>query len=371
MLLKITIYYQLTISVNTMTKPEKKRNITVKVIGSIILLGLIIGGIIGFNIYSKTMKPNINSMNKDVFIFIPPQSNMKDISNLIQEKGIFNNQQSFEWVAEKKNYKGKNIVPGKYKISDGWSNNDLINHLRAGNGRLDVSITFNQIRDLQQLSGALSKSIMIDSASVYQYISDPKTIQKYGFNKQTFISMFVPNTYYVQWHISKEDLIKRMANEYKSFWTTTRKNKLKRSGLTQSEIVTMASIVYWETKIPKDKKTIAGVYMNRIRKGMPLQADPTLIFASGDYSINRVLDKHKQINSPYNTYKNRGLPPGPILIPPISYIDAVLDFEKHKYLYFVAKEDFSGESYFSKTYTQHLNYARRYQKALNKRKIYR
>lgn len=353
-----------------MTTSEKKGSIVFKVIGIIILIGLIIGGIIGYKIYTKTMQPNINSNNESVFIFIPPQSQMQDVSNLLDSKGILINKASFEWVAEKKNYQGKNIVPGKYKISDGWSNNDLINHLRAGNGRLDVSITFNQIRDLKQLSGALSRNIMIDSASVYQYITDPKTINKYGFNKNTFISMFVPNTYYVQWHVSKEDLIKRMAKEYKTFWNTSRKNKLTRSGLTQSEVITMASIVYWETKIPKDKKTIAGVYMNRIRIGMPLQADPTLIFAAGDYSIKRVLDKHKEIKSPYNTYKNLGLPPGPILIPPISYVDAVLDFEKHKYLYFVAKEDFSGESYFSKTYTQHLNYARRYQKALNKRKIF-
>ncbi len=354
-----------------MTTSEKKGNKVLKIVGIIILLGLIIGGIIGFNIYNKTMKSNIYTNNTDVFIFIPPQSNMKDVSNLIQSKGVFKNQTSFEWVAEKKNYKGKNIVPGKYKISDGWSNNDLVNHLRAGNGRLDVSITFNQIRDLKQLAGALSKNIMVDSADVYTYISKANTIQKYGLNKQTFISMFIPNTYYVQWHISKEDLIKRMAKEYKTFWNISRKNKLTRSGLTQSEVITMASIVYWETKIPKDKKTIAGVYMNRIRIGMPLQADPTLIFATGDYTINRVLDKHKEIKSPYNTYKNLGLPPGPILIPPISYVDAVLNFEKHSYLYFVAKEDFSGESYFAKTYSQHLKYARRYQKALNKRKIYR
>lgn len=354
-----------------MTKSEKKGNKVLKAIGIIVLLGLVIGGFIGFNIYNKTMKSNIDTHNQEIYIFIPPQSDMQNVSNLLQTEGILKDQTSFEWVAEKKNYKGKNIVPGKYKISDGWSNNDLINHLRAGNGRLDVSITFNQIRDLKQLASALSKNIMIDSTVVYDYITDAKTINTYGFNKQTFISMFIPNTYYVQWHVSKEDLIKRMAKEYKTFWNTSRKNKLKRSGLSQSEAITMASIVYWETKIPKDKKTIAGVYMNRIRIGMPLQADPTLIFATGDYSINRVLDKHKEIKSPYNTYKNLGLPPGPILIPPISYVDAVLNFEKHNYLYFVAKEDFSGESYFAKSYSQHLTYARRYQKALNKRKIYR
>lgn len=354
-----------------MTKTEKKGNKAFKIIGLILVLGLLVGGFIGLNYYNKTMKPNIDTKNKTVFIFIPPKANTQSVLDILNSKDLLKNSESFKWLADKKNYRGKNIVPGKYKITSGWSNNDLINHLRAGNGRLDVSVTFNQIRDLKQLAGTLSKNIMIDSSDVYHYISDIKTMNKYGFNKQTFISMFIPNTYYVQWHISKEDLIKRMAKEYKAFWTTSRKNKLKRSGLTQSEVITMASIVYWETKIPKDKKTIAGVYMNRLRIGMPLQADPTLIFALGDYTINRVLNKHKEVNSPYNTYKNRGLPPGPILIPPISYVDAVLNFEKHNYLYFVAKEDFSGESYFSKTYSQHLNYARRYQKALSKRKIYR
>lgn len=354
-----------------MAQSEKKGNKALKIIGVILLLGIIIGAVLGLSVYNKTMKPNVNTNNKEVFLYIPPNSTTQDVVTLLEKTQTLKNVESFKWVAEKKNYKGKNIVPGKYKIPDRASNNDLVNHLRAGNGRLDVSITFNQIRDLKQLAAALSKNIMIDSASVYNYITDINTIKNYGFNKQTFISMFIPNTYYVQWHVTKEDLIKRMAKEYKTFWNTSRKNKLKRSGLTQSEVITMASIVYWETKIPQDKKTIAGVYMNRIRIGMPLQADPTLIFAMGDYSINRVLNKHKEINSPYNTYKNLGLPPGPILIPPISYVDAVLDFEKHNYLYFVAKEDFSGESYFSKTYSQHLRYAKRYQNALNKRKIYR
>ena len=180
-----------------------------------------------------------------------------------------------------------------------------------------------------------------------------------------------PNTYFVNFDISVDDLMKRMAKEYKNFWNADRKSKLKASGLSQSEATTLASIVFSETNSKKDIPTIAGVYMNRLRIGMPLQADPTLIFAMGDYSIRRVLNKHKKIDSPYNTYKNKGLPPGPIIIPPIRYIDAVLNYEKHDYLYFVAKEDFSGDSYFAKNYAQHLIYARRYQKALNRRGVYR
>ncbi|MGB0868791.1 MAG: endolytic transglycosylase MltG [Flavobacteriales bacterium] len=350
---------------------NKKSKKIFKTIGLLVVLGLLIGSFFGYNYYSKIMLSNVQLEKDSTFIYIKPNSDTKTVSELLLNQNILKNVESFEWLAEKKNYRGKHIVPGKYNIKNGWSNNDLLNHLRAGNGVLEVKVQFNQKRDLEQLAGALSKNIMIDSVDLYQYITSKEIINHYGFNKNTMIAMFIPNTYNVDWAISKENLIKRMAKEYKRFWNADRKKKLKRVGISQSEAITLASIVYWETKIPKDKKTIAGVYLNRIRIGMPLQADPTLIYASGDYSLKRVLNKHKEINSPYNTYKNRGLPPGPILIPPISYIDAVLNFEKHSYLYFVAKEDFSGESYFSKNYTQHLRYARLYQNALNKRKIFK
>jgi UPF0755 protein len=182
--------------------------------------------------------------------------------------------------------------------------------------------------------------------------------------------MFIPNTYNVNFDITVPELMARMAKEYKKFWTPERIAKLKKCGLSQSEATTLASIVFTETNSKKDMPIIAGVYMNRIRDGWPLQADPTLIFALDDYSIKRVLNKHKKVDSPYNTYKYAGLPPGPINIPPATYIDAVLDYEKHDYYYFVAKEDFSGDSYFAKNLVQHMVYARRYQKALNDKKVY-
>jgi len=343
-----------------------------KKIGLVVLvIGLVVGGYFGNMYYQNFKSSNVDTDGKTVYLFIPPKTNLEDLEKIISKTDVIKDIESFKWMAEKKNLKGRNIVPGKYKIEDGWSNNDLINSLRAGNGRLEVKVTFNQVRTLDQLAGVLTKNLMIDSTELVSFLTSPQTINKYGFNRNSFISMFIPNTYYVNWHISKEDLLGRLAKEYKSFWTSSRKAKLARVGLSQSEVTTLASIVYWETKIPKDKKTIAGVYLNRLKIGMPLQADPTLIFAAGDFTIRRVLNKHKEINSPYNTYKNKGLPPGPILIPPISYIDAVLDFDKHKYLYFVAKENFSGESYFSKTYSQHLKYARLYQNALNKRKVFR
>jgi UPF0755 protein len=246
----------------------------------------------------------------------------------------------------------------------------LINHLRAGNGRLDAKISFNNVRTLKDLAGEMSEGILLSEDEIYSWLTNKDSIARYGFNQYTIVSMFIPNTYYVNFDISVSDLMARMAKEYKAFWNDERKAKLKEIGLSQSEATTLASIVFTETNSKKDMPTIAGVYMNRINAGWPLQADPTLIFALNDYSIKRVLNKHKKVDSPYNTYKYAGLPPGPINIPPTRYIDAVLNYEKHDYYYFVAKEDFSGDSYFAKNLVQHMIYARRYQKALNDRKIY-
>ena len=353
-----------------MAKKKKKFKWFKLTIIIVILVALILAGI-GGNFYYKNFKvANVELNSKDTIIFIPIDATQETVLKQIKDAHILNNFESFKWLAEQKNYKGKNIVPGKYKIQNRWTNNQLINHLRAGNGRLDAVVQFSSVRTLKELSTALAKNILLSPDEIYDWLSDENNIKQYGFNKYTIISMFIPNTYHVDFDITADDLMKRMAKEYKKFWNDNRKAKAKAIGLSQSEVVTLASIVYSETNSEKDMPTIAGVYMNRLEKGWPLQADPTLIFALNDFTIKRVLNKHKKVDSPYNTYKNAGLPPGPINIPPIKYIDAVLNYEKHDYMYFVAKEDFSGDSYFAKHLAQHMIYARRYQKALNKRKIY-
>ncbi len=353
-----------------MAKKKKKFKWFKLTIIIVIFVALILAGI-GGNFYYKNFKvANVELNSKDTIIFIPIDATQETVLKQIKDAHILNNFESFKWLAEQKNYKGKNIVPGKYKIQNGWTNNQLINHLRAGNGRLDAVVQFSSVRTLKELSTALAKNILLSPDEIYDWLSDENNIKQYGFNKYTIISMFIPNTYHVDFDITADDLMKRMAKEYKKFWNDNRKAKAKAIGLSQSEVVTLASIVYSETNSEKDMPTIAGVYMNRLEKGWPLQADPTLIFALNDFTIKRVLNKHKKVDSPYNTYKNAGLPPGPINIPPIKYIDAVLNYEKHDYMYFVAKEDFSGDSYFAKHLAQHMIYARRYQKALNKRKIY-
>lgn len=350
---------------------KKKGSILLKLIAVVIIAGIAVAAFVGSIYYKNFIAINIDTKGKDTYLYIYPNSDTKDVLHTLDSLGVVLDMSTLEWVAEKKNYKGSNVVSGKYKIDKTMTNNGLINHLRAGNGRLDVTVMFNQLWYLEELAGALTKNIMADSAEVYAWLTNDAKIGKYGFNKNTIISMFIPNTYHLYWDTDTEELMARMAKEYKAFWNEERTAKLKACGLSQSEATTLASIVFWETKIPEDKKTIAGVYMNRLRIGMPLQADPTLLYALKDKSIKRVLNVHKEVDSPYNTYKYRGLPPGPILIPPISYIDAVLNYNKHDYLYFVAKEDLSGESYFSKTYNQHLIYARRYQQALSRQGIYR
>jgi len=310
--------------------------------------------------------------NEEKAIFIPSESTANDVVNLLFEEKLIKKSKidNFLNLASKKNYDGHNVVPGKYTLKGGMELNQLINHLRAGNGRQEVAVTFNSVRFLEDLAGAVGKTIETDSSELIRYLKSSDTYSKYGFNHQTFMSMFLPNTYSIDWATSPEEFIDRMAHEYKNFWTENRIQKANALGLSQSKVSTLASIVYAETKKADESARIAGVYVNRLEKGMPLQADPTLIWAIGDFNIKRVLNSHKEIDSPYNTYKNKGLPPGPINIPPSSYVDAVLNYEDHNYLFFCAKEDFSGYANFARTYKQHLANAKRYQKALNRKKIY-
>lgn len=337
-----------------------------------LLLMVSIGAWLVYRFYHQNfVAENVDTKGQEVFLFIKPGSDAKMVYEALLDLDVLIKPESFLELAERKNYKGANVVPGKYLLLDGMSTNALINHLRAGNGKIEVKVQFGQQRNIKQLAGVLARNIRPDSLEIFNWLSNEDSIGRYGFNAQTITAMFIPNTYFMNWEISTSQLMRRLASEYKKFWTEERRSKAQKIGLSQSEVCTMASIVYWETKKKEDMPIIAGVYMNRIKLGMPLQADPTLIFALDDYSIRRVLNVHKEIESPYNTYKYKGLPPGPILIPPIVYIDAVLNHSEHDYLYFVAKEDFSGYSYFAKTYKQHLVYARKFQRALNQRKVYR
>jgi len=352
-----------------MAKKKKKSGFG-KLIIVLLIIGLIVVGIAGKYWYQNYKVSNIEFEGESIKLFIPKGSSQQDVLTQLTELSVITDIESLTWLAEQKNYQGGLIVSGNYIIKNGWTNNQLINHLRAGNGRIDASVSFANVRTLKNLADSISEGILLESDDVYDWLMNKDSIKRYGFRKETIISMFIPNTYRVDYDITVPDLMKRMAKEYKNFWNDERRVKLNKIKLSQSEATTLASIVFSETNSKKDMKTIAGVYMNRINKGWPLQADPTLIFALNDYTIKRVLNKHKKVDSPYNTYMYKGLPPGPINIPPSKYIDAVLNYEKHKYMFFCAKEDFSGDSNFARTLAGHMINARRYQKAMNDRRIY-
>lgn len=308
-------------------------------------------------------------MEKDPFFHIKSNATYEDVLlNLVAQKIIIN-PQSFDWVAQKMKYPSL-VKPGKYRLQKNWNNRELITHLRSGNQE-PVQITFNNLRNFDQLSQLLGDELEPSAEEFELHLKSKKTAQQFGFNEYTFATMFIPNTYEFYWNTGVEDFSMRMAKEFKAFWSDNRLNQAAALNLSQSEVVTVASIVQSETKKTDEQPIVAGLYLNRLRMGMLLQADPTVIFALGDFTIRRVLNVHKNIDSPYNTYKHKGLPPGPILFPEITAIDAVLHAQKHNYIYMCAKEDFSGYHNFSSNYNQHLQYARKYQKALNSKKIFK
>lgn len=350
----------------------KKKSIIRKIIISFFSLTLIAGGVGAYFAYKTIYQSNISLGGKKTgFIFIRTGWKFEDVKNMLYEKNLIVNRFSFELLADKKKYKN-NVKPGRYRVHEGMNNNELINHLRAGLQE-PLQITFNTIRTKEQLISHVCKKLEADSTEMLRYLNDNDFLsKKFGMTNENILTMFIPNTYEFYWNTSSKEFLERMAAEYKLFWNDERKKKAATIRLTQTEISILASIVQAEQTIFNDeKKIIAGLYLNRIKKGMPLQSDPTLIYALGDFTITRVLNGDKQIKSPYNTYKNLGLPPGPINLPEVSSIDAVLNYEKNTCIYMCAKEDFSGRHNFSKTIEQHNIYAKNYRKALDKKKILR
>lgn len=324
---------------------------------------------VGIDLYNRIYRPNVVlKANDSNFFFIHTGATYQNVLDSLTQKGIITNRNTFDWVAEKKHYKHK-IKPGRYRIESGMSNDDLVNLLRSGN-QSPLKLTIQNHKSAQHLAGYLSHQLELDSLSFLRLLQNPDTLKRYGFNTDNILCMFIPNTYEFYWNTDAYKCFKKMHREYQKYWSTERLEKASKIGLSNIDVCILASIVQQESYIESQKPTIAGVYINRLRKGMALQSDPTLIFAIGDYTIRRVLNSHKSIESPYNTYKHKGLPPGPIIMPDPSSQNAVLNYEKHAYLFFCAREDFSGYHNFAETYAQHLVYARRYQYALDTSKIY-
>lgn len=320
-------------------------------------------------IYSVLLGNNIKPLNQKVNLYIPTGSDYNRVLDSLTANLEIKNIKIFGLIAEKKKYPVL-IKPGHYIIDREMTYNGLINLLRSGR-QTPVEVTFNNIRYLTDLARKVGGQIEADSAQIIDFLNVPENYNRDGFSRENVISAFIPNTYELFWNTDAKGFYERMLKEYDRFWNEERLNKARALNLSQAEVSMLASIIDDEVTKADEKPRIAGVYLNRIKRGIPLQACPTIKFALNDFTITRVLKQHLTINSPYNTYMYRGFPPGPIGCPTIEGIDAVLNAEKHDYLYFAAKADFTGYHNFSRTLAEHNRYAAEYQRELNKRKIYR
>lgn len=340
-----------------------------KIIGIVILLGLVIGGIFGYRYYDMIVSQNVPDKLTTDLVKIPTGSDFDEVVEILKNGGFIEDENSFRWVADKMSYIQNPMRAGQYKIEAGISNRKLISILR-GFPQTPVQLVIHNKRTLEQVAGFLGTQFEADSLDFLNVIMDEEFWSEQGYTLETAMSAFIPNTYQIYWTISPKDFYLRMIKEHDAFWEKeNRKAKAAALGYTPAEVYTLASIVETESQHKPERPRIAGVYVNRLRIGIPLQADPTLVFAMRDFSLRRILTVHTQIDSPYNTYKNAGLPPGPIYMSSISSIDAVLNAEKHDYLYFCAKPDLSRTHNFAKTLSGHNVNARNYQRWLNQQGI--
>ncbi|HEY4797509.1 MAG TPA: endolytic transglycosylase MltG [Bacteroidia bacterium] len=354
-----------------MTKKKKKSLLKKIILWAVLLLVLAVSAAAYYGYRMYYMDNTSLGTVKSKIIYIPTGSSFTDVLDTLKANSILKNEKMFLWIAKIKKYQDK-IKPGRYRIMSGMNNNEIINLLRAGL-QYPVTVTFTNIRTKEQLVSHVCKKLETDSIQLLALLSNDQYLKEnLGLRSETVLTLFIPNTYEFNWNTSAKQFVERMQNEYKKFWTAERKSKAKQLNLSPTQVSILASIVQAEQlQFPEERPAIAGLYLNRLRIGMELQSDPTIIYALGDFTINRVLDRDKEVDSPYNTYKHFGLPPGPIYVPEISSIDAVLNPQKNEFLYMCAKEDFSGKHNFAKTLEEHNRNAEKYRKALTKNKILR
>ena len=345
---------------------KRKRPAWVKIFYWFLFFMIIASLISGYFLYQFIYSGNVWTPDgKEMSVYIPSESDYDDVKQILYSHGVILNRTSFEWLSKRKKYP-ELVKPGHYLIKDGMSNDKLINMLRLGQ-QVPVKVIFNNIRTREQFARRIAEQIEADSASLIALLNDTAYMTNLGIGTETALTLFLPNTYEFYWNTDARQFMERMNREYMSFWEGERDRKAEELGMSRQEVVILASIVEKETNKNDEKATISGVYVNRLNRNWLLQADPTLVYASGDFGITRVLNVHKEIDSPYNTYKYPGLPPGPICIPSIVSIDAVLNTEDHDYLFFCAKDDLSGYHVFASSITQHNRNARAYRRAIENR----
>lgn len=335
--------------------------------GFVIVAFAILFATFSFYFYQIFYAPNFFVDTTNGYIYVEEDDNFKSLLRKVTDEKIVTDPLSFAFLSKVMKYQ-ENVKPGRYAIKANSTNLEVVRLLRSGE-QAPVTITFNNIRTKEQLAPIFCEELSCSALKLDSLLGDSAFVSQYGFDTLNVISLFIPNTYEFMWNTSSEKIFSRMKYEFDKFWDEERLNKAKAINLNPKQVSILASIVESETKFNDEKPRVAGVYINRLKRGMLLQADPTVVFAIGDFTKKRILKKDTEFDSPYNTYKYLGLPPGPIRGPEISSIDAVLNPEQHKYLYFCAKEDFSGYHNFSRTHTEHINNARRYQRALNQQGI--
>ena len=341
-----------------MEKKTKKRLI-------IAILGIILFGIAGVaHIYYYFFAPPFQ-ITETAYIYIDRDDDVDSVYHKIAEVGNPKQMHGFESLVR---YQGYTLKTGRYAIKP--TDNMRYLHRRLSMGyQTPIKLTIGSVRTLDRMARNVSRQLMIDSAEVANLLNDTAYIRKMGYSKETLPALFIPNTYEVYWDMSAEDFMARMQKEHKAYWNEKRMKQAEAIGLTPIEVATLASIVEEETANQAEKPMVAGLYINRLKRGMLLQADPTVKFSLQEFGLKRILFRHLEVDSPYNTYKYAGLPPGPIRVPSYQGLESVLNYTKHNFIYMCAKEDFSGTHNFAVTSAQHAANARKYQQALNKRGI--
>lgn len=341
-----------------------KRNRNILIIALLVVSGLMIGGA---RMLYTTFFTSPFQISDNTYIYIDKDDDMDSVCHKIEEVAHPKSIKALKWLMHKDNYASR-IKTGKYVIKPTDNVRYLERRLLLGY-QTPVNVTIGSVRTMDRLARNLSRQLMIDSVDIAKALSDTALITQWGYDLQTLPALFIPNTYEVYWNISAEELLNRLWKENQIFWNKERLKKAEDIGLSPIEISTLASIVEEETAVAAEMPIVAGLYINRLKRDMLLQADPTVKFSWGNFTLRRILFKHLEIDSPYNTYKYAGLPPGPIRIPTIKGLESVLNYEHHNYLYMCAKEDFSGTHNFAVTSAQHASNARKYQAALNRRGI--
>lgn len=335
-----------------------------KILGFLALAVLVIGLALAWKPLKAIYLSGVPKYLDDPYLLIPTGASFEQVLDSLKQGGFINDPDGFAWLAERMKYKRATMRAGRYEIEPGWTNRQLIQHLRAGK-QAPVDVVLNVDRLPEDMAGRVARFLELDSLSLVQTFQQP---ERFGYTPETLVSLFIPNTYEMYWNTTADDFLKRMIREHDAFWDkNNRRAKAQALGLSPEQVYTLASIVERESNNNSERPAIAGVYLNRLKIDMRLQADPTCVFATRDFTTRRVTEFHTTFDSPYNTYLYKGLPPGPISMASISSIDAVLNAQKHDYLYFCAKPDDSGSHAFSSSYAGHLVNARRFQDWLRQR----